>query len=218
MTQAIEAAARMVRSQLESRGIHSPAVLDAMRCIPRHLFVPDVSIERAYGDHALPTTAGQTISQPYIVARMTLLLSVQPGMKVLEVGTGSGYQTAILAHMGAEVVTVERCPELLERARVTLAEVFPGPFGAIQLVLADGTLGWPDEAPYDRILVTAAAPRVPKAYEQQLADPGRIVIPLGDRYTQTLTVIDRQADHFTSTCDIGCRFVPLLGTDGWSQT
>ena len=231
----------MVRSQIETRNIHSRAVLDAMRSVPRHLFVPEVSIERAYSDHALPTAAGQTISQPYIVARMTELLSVQPGMKILEIGTGSGYQTAILAHMGARIVTIERSPELHELARTTLAEVCPGTLipktpgetpggtpggtpgageipgaGAIRLVLNDGTLGYPDDAPYDRILVTAAAPNVPNAYEAQLTDPGRIVIPLGDRYTQMLTVIDRQGDQFSATDDVACRFVPLIGKDGWT--
>lgn len=220
MTEATQAADRMVRFQLAARGILSPAVLDAMRAVPRHLFVPDVTIERAYSDHALPTTAGQTISQPYVVARMTELLSVQPGMRVLEVGTGSGYQTAILAHMGVSVVTIERTPELMDRARRVLAEVCSSIPGGrdIRMLLADGTQGYPDGAPYDRILVTAAAPHVPDAYHQQLADPGRIVIPLGDLHGQTLTVIDRRGDQFTHTDDIACRFVPLVGEDGWQDT
>lgn len=213
MTEIEAAAERMVSTQLVERGIKHPAVLDAMRAVPRHLFVPDVSIEKAYSDHALPTTGGQTISQPYIVARMTELLCVQPGMKVLEIGTGSGYQTAILARMGASVVTIEHSPELMDRARQVLAEVCPGM--DIRMLLTDGTLGDPEGAPFDRILVTAAAPHVPGAYLQQLADPGRIVIPLGDRHGQTLTVIDRQADQFTHTDDIACRFVPLVGEDGW---
>jgi protein-L-isoaspartate(D-aspartate) O-methyltransferase len=220
MTESEAAREKMVRTQLQARGVRSQAVLDAMRAVPRHLFVPELSIEKAYSDRALPTAAGQTISQPYIVARMTELLSVQPGMKVLEVGTGSGYQTAILACMGAEVVTVERSPELLEWARNALAEVCPevlGTFGApIRMLLADGSMGAAEDAPYDRILVTAAAPRVPKAYEAQLTDPGRLVIPLGDRYTQTLTIIDRQGDQFTATNDVACRFVPLIGEDGWA--
>lgn len=213
MTDMAAAAERMVSTQLVARGIKHPAVLNAMRAVPRHRFVPDVTIERAYSDHALPTTAGQTISQPYVVARMTELLSVQPGMRVLEIGTGSGYQTAILAHMGASVVTIERSPELMDRARQVLAEVCSG--ADIRMLLTDGTLGDPDGAPFDRILVTAAAPHVPHAYLEQLADPGRIVIPLGDRHGQTLTVIDRRADQFTRTDDLACRFVPLVGEDGW---
>ena len=213
MTRTLAAAEKMVHDQLESRGIRSRAVLDAMRSVPRHRFVPDLPIEQAYSDRALPTSAGQTISQPFMVARMTELLSAQPGMKVLEIGTGSGYQTAILAHLGLEMVSIERNRDLLERARTILSELCP--LAPIQLILADGTLGYPDEAPYDRILVTAAAPRIPKAYESQLADPGRIVIPLGDRHTQTLTVIDRHADQFTADDDVACRFVPLVGEDAW---
>lgn len=216
MTESQTARDNMVRSQLESRGIRSPAVLDAMRSVPRHRFVSGLSIERSYSDHALPTADGQTISQPYIVARMTELLDVKPGMKVLEVGTGSGYQTAILDHMGAEIVTIERSPELHEFARATLAEVCP--MAPIRLLLNDGTLGYPNDAPYDRILVTAAAPRTPKAYKSQLADPGRLIIPLGDRHTQTLNIIDRQDNHFITTHDIDCRFVPLVGRDAWAAS
>ncbi|MEZ6191354.1 MAG: protein-L-isoaspartate O-methyltransferase [Phycisphaerales bacterium] len=148
MTEIEAAAERMVSTQLVERGIRHPAVLDAMRAVPRHRFVPDVSIEKAYSDHALPTTGGQTISQPYIVARMTELLCVQPGMKVLEIGTGSGYQTAILARMGASVVTIERSPELMDRARQVLAEVCSGM--DIRMLLTDGTARRPRRA-VDRI-------------------------------------------------------------------
>ncbi len=213
MDPAEQAADNMVQSQLAARGIRDPRVLQAMRTVPRHRFVPEVPIERAYSDHALPTVASQTISQPYIVARMTELLKVEPGMKVLEVGTGSGYQTAVLAQLGAEIVTIERFPELMDRARQILAEICPE--GRVRMLLADGTLGYPDEAPYDRILVTAAAPYVPQAYKDQLQNPGRIVIPLGDRHSQVLTVIDRTGDRFIEMADIPCRFVPLVGEDGW---
>jgi len=224
--QARTAATRMVKSQLVARGIRDPAVLDAMQSVPRHRFIPNVTIEQAYSDHALPLDHGQTISQPYIVARMTELLQVRPGMNVLEVGTGSGYQTAILAKLGARVVTIERSDELAQRARNVLEDIFPDgssrvpgePGAGITMVIADGTLGYPDKSPYDRILVTAAAPYVPEAYTQQLADPGRLVIPLGDRDSQTMAVIERRGDHFTQTDDISCRFVPLLGKDGWGES
>ncbi len=213
--QAKSAARRMVQTQLLARNISDPAVLGVMEAIPRHLFIPEATIEQAYSDHALPTAGGQTISQPYIVARMTELLAVRPGQRVLEVGTGSGYQTAILARLGAHIVTIERSPELAGLAEAVLAEVCPG--AAIQMVVADGTLGYPDKAPYDRILVTAAAPHIPKAHKHQLADPGRLVIPLGDRHSQTLTVIDRQGEKFAVADDIACRFVPLVGEDGWGE-
>jgi protein-L-isoaspartate(D-aspartate) O-methyltransferase len=232
--QARIAADRMVSSQLIARGVRDPAILDAMREVPRHLFVPEVSIERAYSDRALPLTAGQTISQPYIVAHMTELLDVHKSMSVLEIGTGSGYQTAILIRLVARVVTIERSAELLDRARTVLAKVYQqigdrstepleprvdwesgSQLAPMRMLLADGTLGYPPEAPYDRILVTAAAPCVPDAYRQQLANQGRLVIPLGDRDNQTLTVIDRQGNDFTETDDIACRFVPLVGEDGW---
>jgi len=209
-----ESVEKMVQAQLEARGIRDAGVLNAMRTIPRHRFVPDLSPDLAYADRALPTINGQTISQPYIVARMTELLDARPGMKVLEVGTGSGYQTAILARLGLDVVSVERDADLMSRARAVLNELCP--LAPIELCCTDGSLGLPDEAPFDRILVTAAAPKLPGAYEQQLADPGRIVIPLGDRDAQTLTVIDHKAGRFTIHEDLACRFVPLVGRDGWS--
>ena len=204
----------MVDKQLRPRGISDPRVLDAMMTVPRELFVPPDLRDEAYENRALPLGLGQTISQPYIVARMTELLRVRPGMKVLEVGTGSGYQTAILARLGAQVVTIERSPELTDRARIALAQACPG--ADIRIILADGTLGYTQGAPFDRILVTAAAPHVPQAYKTQLADPGRIVIPLGDRHSQTLAVIERQGNQLTQTEDIACRFVPLMGEDGWT--
>lgn len=213
----------MVEHDLRRRGVRDPRVLEAMRRVPRHRFVPGMPVERAYADRALPTAEGQTISQPYIVARMTELLHVDPGVRVLEIGTGSGYQAAVLATLGARVVSVERSPALAERARQVLADVLgeieavEDGDAAVRVVVGDGTLGWPEGAPYDRIMVTAAAPSVPEAYREQLADPGLIVIPLGDREQQYLTVIQRREGQFVQTRDTGCRFVPLVGEAGWGE-
>ncbi len=206
---------RMVDEQLRARDIDDPQVLDAMRRVPRHRFV-DESPAAAYGDHALPTAAGQTISQPYIVGKMTQLLGVEPGMKVLEIGTGSGYQTLVLATLGARVVSIERYDNLAARARSTLNEIAPDV--SIQIVTGDGTLGYPSEAPYDRILCTAAAPDLPEPYRAQLSEGGRIVIPIGDRRTQYLTVFERHGRGWTRQDGIACRFVPLIGDAGWDET
>lgn len=213
MDEAARAARQMVRTQLRDRGIRDVRVLEAMRRVPRHLFVPEVDIATAYGDHALPTAEGQTISQPYIVARMSELLDVQPSLKVLEIGTGSGYQTAVLAALGAQVISLERHASLAQRARQTLKQIVPG--AAIEIVVGDGTVGYPLASPYDRILVTAASPRVLDAYRQQLADGGRLVLPVGDRDKQVLTVVDRRGDRYTPRDDLSCRFVPLVGEDAW---
>jgi protein-L-isoaspartate(D-aspartate) O-methyltransferase len=209
-----QAAERMVRTQLRPRGIRDPRVLDAMRHTPRHRFVPGVSGRIAYSDQALPTRDGQTISQPFVVAHMTQLLDVQPGVKLLEVGTGSGYQTAILAALGARVTSLERNPFLADAARRLLAELHPD--ADLSLHVGDGTLGWPADAPYDRILVTAAAPSLPLALEEQLAPGGRLVIPLGDRGRQALMVFERVGDELERRQDLDCRFVPLVGADGWA--
>ncbi|MFA9476836.1 protein-L-isoaspartate(D-aspartate) O-methyltransferase [Phycisphaerales bacterium AB-hyl4] len=210
------AAKQMVQQQLRDRGIRDERVLAAMQRVPRHLFVPDVDIETAYSDHALPTAEGQTISQPYIVAYMTELLRIEPSVKVLEIGTGSGYQTAVLALLGAQVISVERHAGLADRARVALNQVLPGEMGAgVQVVVGDGTVGYPLASPYDRIIVTAAAPRVPGAYRKQLAEGGRLVLPVGDREKQVLTVVDRKKDEFVESQGLTCRFVPLVGEDAW---
>ena len=206
-------AERMVREQLEDRGIRDPRVLAAMRSVPRHAFMPDASVEAAYADHAMPTAEGQTISQPYIVAKMTELLAVEPGMRVLEVGCGSGYQSAVLLEMGAEVVGVERHAGLAEAARTRLTRRYdPARFTVIE---GDGSMGCEAHAPYDRILVTAAAPRPPLPLRRQLADPGRLVIPLGDRTSQRLTVMDLRDGQWTRSDNTPCRFVPLLGEHGF---
>ncbi len=208
-----QAADDMVQQQLVARGISDPAVLDAMRTTPRHRFVPHVSPHRAYGDHALPTADGQTISQPYIVAVMTELLRLEPGQRVLEIGTGSGYQTAILLALGAHVVSLERSAKLAERAKQALADICPE--AALTLVVGDGSLGHPDLAPYDRILVTAAAPALPPALEEQLAPAGRIVIPLGERHQQILTLFEHSDGKLRSHPQTPCHFVPLVGAAAW---
>ncbi|MFW6059657.1 MAG: protein-L-isoaspartate(D-aspartate) O-methyltransferase [Phycisphaeraceae bacterium] len=219
-TAACELAADMVQHQLRRRGIEDPGVLEAMRRVPRHHFVPDLDLRQAYSDRALPTAEGQTISQPYIVAKMTELLAPQPGDRVLEVGTGSGYQTAILAALAGEVVTIERHPRLVEHARQRLRTLtLPGQLtlAPIQIVVGDGTLGHPPRAPYNRILVTAGAPALPPALGEQLAEGGRLVLPLGDREGQQLTIVDRRGDQLEQTEDIPCRFVPLVGRQGWQE-
>lgn len=205
---------RMVRTQLRPRGIRDHAVIAAMRRIERHRFLPpDTSIAEAYGDHALPLELGQTLSQPFVVAHMTTLLGIEPGHHVLEIGTGSGYHTAILAAMGAAVVSVERHAALSERAQQLLPDLVPE--ADLTLVVGDGSLGWPDLAPYDRILVTAAAPSLPIALDQQLQPDGRMVIPLGDRHEQVLAVFTRDGDELIRRDDLACRFVPMIGQDAW---
>jgi len=208
------AAEQMVERQLRGRGIQDPRVLEAMAAVPRHAFVPGVSVAAAYSDRALPTDLGQTISQPYVVARMTELLAVEPGHRVLEIGTGSGYQAAVLAHLGASVVTLERHAPLADAAREALRAVVPG--ADIRVVVGDGTLGYPDRAPYDRIIATAASPDVPQSLRDQLGEGGRLVIPVGRRQGQVMKVIDRRGGRFVETDDLPVRFVPLIGEQGWA--
>lgn len=203
----------MVDEQLIARGVTDSRVLDAMRHMPRHAFVPDLPPIEAYADKALPTSGGQTISQPFIVARMTSLLRVEPGMKVLEIGTGSGYQTALLAYLGAAVTSVERDAELSQFARSMLQQLELDQ--RVELFAGDGSLGQASSAPYDRIIVTAAAPHVPQALQDQLVDGGRIVIPVGSRTQQELVVWSRRGKQWTQYVDCQCRFVLLIGEDAW---
>lgn len=205
---------RMVEQDLRGRGIVDEAVLGAMRAVPRAFFVPEACRGEAYADRALPTADGQTISQPYIVARMTELLAARPGDRVLEVGTGSGYQAAVLAHVGARVISIESRPALAASARMRLAELGLG--RCVEIVIGDGTLGHEPGAPYDRAVVTAAAPHLPAALRGQLADGGRCVLPIGDRELQYLTIYERCGAQWHSRRDIACRFVPLVGADGWT--
>ncbi len=203
----------MVEVQLRSRGIRDRRVLDAFLRVPRHEFVWPVDAPSAYGDHPMPIGHGQTISQPYMVALMTEKLDLRGDEKVLEIGTGSGYQAAILSLLAREVWTVERIPELHERAKKTLERLG---FDNVRAVLGDGTLGLPSEAPFDRIIVTAAAPAVPDELVEQLAPGGVAVVPVGDRMLQRLTILRKSEDgHVEREEDVPCVFVPLIGRKGW---
>ncbi len=205
---------KMVDTQLIPRGINDPKVLEAMRKVPRHLFVDEALWSQAYGDHPLPIGHGQTISQPYIVALMTQALELKGNEKVLEIGTGSGYQTAILAEIVKRVYSVERIGALLMRARRILDKLG---YKNIALKLDDGTWGWPEHSPYDAIIVTAAAPKVPEKLLEQLAPFGRLVIPVGDEYSQELQKYIKVDDHFIQESLGGVRFVKLIGEHGWKQ-
>jgi protein-L-isoaspartate(D-aspartate) O-methyltransferase len=198
---------RMVRQQIETRGVKDPAVLAAMRSVPRHRFVPADYREASYQDSPLPIGESQTISQPYIVALMSELLEVEPGDKVLEIGTGSGYQAAVLAAMGVEVYTVEIRQGLCERAAALLAELG---YDNAHVRCGDGYGGWPEEAPFSGVIVTAAPDRIPEPLVEQLAVGGRMVIPLGDFYQQ-LMVIKKTYDGVEERSVIPVRFVPMTG-------
>lgn len=201
----------MVRRQLYQRGIHSPRVLKALGQVPREQFIPTQERGEAYADRALPIDCGQTISQPYIVALMTDALRLDGPESVLEIGTGSGYQTAVLAELANRVVSIERHAELSVQAARVLAELG---YQHVQLIVGDGTLGWPPEAPYDRILVAAAADKVPPALFEQLREDGILVIPVGNAESQSLVSIRKHQGQPQSTQLTGCRFVPLVGAQG----
>lgn len=206
--------AHMLREQLRRRGIGDEAVLAAMAAVPREVFLPPELKHLAYEDRAVPLGSGQTVSQPYIVAAMSEALRARPGDRILEVGTGSGYQAAVLASMDLEVYTVERLPELAEEARRRLDELG---IDDVHLRVGDGTLGWPEEAPFQGVIVTAAAPEAPGPLLDQL-DPegGRLVIPVGSRDLQDLVAYERSGTEVTREVLMGCRFVPLLGEEGWA--
>ena len=204
----------MVAVQLAARDITDPRVLAAMRKIPRHLFCDPPNHPEAYADYPLPIGEGQTISQPYMVAYMTQCLSLTGAERVLEIGTGSGYQTAILAELEGEVYSIERIPYLAERAGRILSELG---YRNVVIAVRDGTLGWPERAPYDRIVATAGAPRVPPALTEQLADGGILVIPVGGLHMQTLTIVTRHGDQLIEQADFSCAFVRLIGREGWEE-
>ncbi len=203
---------RMVAEQIAARGVRDARVLWAMEEVPRHRFLPPEEQSWAYSDGPLPIGHGQTISQPYIVALMTELLALQGDERVLEIGTGSGYQAAILGKLAAEVHTVEIIPELAEGAQCILTELG---LANVHVHIGDGSLGWPVAAPYDGILVAAAAPDVPRPLLEQLADGGRLVIPIGGRGFQELQLWKRRGERFRQERSISVAFVPLRGEYGW---
>ncbi|MGO8705594.1 MAG: protein-L-isoaspartate(D-aspartate) O-methyltransferase [Candidatus Brocadiia bacterium] len=204
--------AAMVRDQLVARGIRDERVLAAFRKVRREMFIPDVAPDLAYEDHPIAIGCSQTISQPYIVARTLECLALKPKDRALEIGTGSGYQTALLAELCREVDSVERIAELAEAARARLLEMG---YANVEVRLADGTLGWPEKAPYDAIVVSAAAPRIPQPLLDQLADGGRMVIPVGDLRGQDLVLAERKGRAIKTRSICGCVFVRLIGKEGW---
>jgi protein-L-isoaspartate(D-aspartate) O-methyltransferase len=204
----------MVDHQIQARGVEDRRVLDAMRKVPRHVFVPREYVDSAYADRPLPIGLGQTISQPYMVAVMTEALKLEGHEKVLEVGTGSGYQAAILAEIVDHVVTLERLPELAEAAGDALRQLG---YISVEVIVGDGSKGYEARAPYDGIVVTAGAPKIPSALTDQLADGGRLVIPVGNSFQQTLTRVTRRGDGQDIERLEGCVFVPLIGEYGWRE-
>jgi protein-L-isoaspartate(D-aspartate) O-methyltransferase len=202
----------MVEQQLRRRGIHDERVLQTMEEVPRHEFIPESVRHRAYHDQPVPIGEEQTISQPYIVAVMTQYLAVEPENVVLEIGTGTGYQAAVLSRLGKQVYTVERHGSLAERAREIFRRLG---YDNVEVTIGDGTRGVPEHAPYDRILVAAAAPSIPAPLVEQLQEGGRMVIPVGSSDTQVLQLLRKsQGEIFTSNLE-GCRFVPLIGESGF---
>lgn len=204
---------QMVSDQLERRGVKDPRVLEAMGEIPRHRFV-EARVSEAYADHPLSIGHRQTISQPYMVARMTELLAPAPDHRILEIGAGSGYQTAVLARLCAHVYAMERLDDLARLARNTLQDL---QITNVTLVTGDGTRGWSEHAPYDGILVAAGAPSVPAPYLEQLREGGRLVIPVGKLHVQELQCITQQSGRPVIRRDVTCRFVKLIGRHGWKE-
>jgi protein-L-isoaspartate(D-aspartate) O-methyltransferase len=198
----------MVEEQLIPRGIKDPRVLAAFYKVDRHKFIPQATLTSAYGDFPLAIGEGQTISQPYIVALMSECLSLTGREKVLEIGTGSGYQAAILAELAGEVYSIERLSGLAEKSQVLLGDLG---YANIKLKVGDGTLGWPEFAPFERIIITAAAPRVPLPLTEQLSDNGKLIMPQGNSFSQTLTLFEKREGKLKSREICACVFVPLVG-------
>jgi len=204
----------MVDEQLIPRGIKNQKVLDAFCKVERHKFIPEEARGSAYADFPVPIGEGQTISQPYIVALMTECLDLTGQEKVLEIGTGSGYQAAILAELSKEVYSIERFGSLAKRAEALLNELG---YANIKIKVCDGTLGWQEEAPFERIIITAASPRIPLPLTEQLKEGGRLILPLGENFSQVLTVVEKKNDKLESVQVCGCVFVPLVGKYGYSK-
>jgi len=204
----------MVQEQLSGRGIHDPRVLRIMAAVPRHLFVDPTFSGRAYSDHALPIGQDQTISQPYMVALMTQALRLEGDEKVLEIGTGSGYQTAILAELADRVFTIERIPEIGITARERLTGMG---YSNIIFRIGDGTVGWREMSPFDRVIVTAGAPKIPSFLEEQIRIGGCCVVPVGDASNQSLVRVTRNDTGVREEVLCSCTFVPLIGREGWAS-
>ncbi|MBI5181243.1 MAG: protein-L-isoaspartate(D-aspartate) O-methyltransferase [Nitrospirae bacterium] len=205
---------RMVDDQLIPRGISEPRVLSAMRKVPRHLFVEEALQDRAYGDYALPIGEKQTISQPFMVALMTEALELSGSEIVLEIGTGSGYQAAILAELSRQVYSIERIPSLALRAKKVIEDLG---YKNVDIKIYDGTLGWEEKSPFDGIIVTASAPDIPKSLTDQLKLGGRLMIPVGTRHFQTLIKVVKKKDGLVKMALTECVFVPLIGAYGWGE-
>jgi protein-L-isoaspartate(D-aspartate) O-methyltransferase len=206
---------KMVQQQIEMRGITDPDVLAAMRTVPRHLFVSDALKDQAYGDFPLPIGEQQTISQPFIVAEMTQALDLGKDDRVLEIGTGSGYQAAVLAQIAFRVYTIERIRSLYVQARSLLDKLS---YHNVIMRCSDGTIGWKDESPFDAIIVTAGSPRIPESLVNQLAEGGRMVVPVGDLHAQDLIKITKDSTGIHQASLGGCRFVKLVGKQGWDES
>jgi protein-L-isoaspartate(D-aspartate) O-methyltransferase len=206
--------ARMIEEQLRGRGIHDERALAAMARVPREKFVSAEDADKAYADGPLPIGAGQTVSQPYMVAAMLEKLELQPSDRVLEVGTGTGYQAAILGELAAEVWSIERHSELAEKAQTILKDLG---YVNVHVIHGDGSLGLADQSPFDKILVAAAAPHIPDALIEQLAEDGRLVLPVGPRHEQQLQLVRRVQNELSITTHTVCRFVPLVGEQGWQS-
>ena len=205
---------RMVEEQLIPRGIEDPRVIDAFLKVERHRFIPEELRGSAYADYPVPIGEGQTISQPYIVALMTECLDLSGDEEVLEIGTGSGYQAAILAELSSQVYSIERFPSLGERAESLLQNLG---YINIKIKVGDGTLGWPEEAPFSRIIVTAAAAEVPLPLAEQLSEGGKMILPLGETFSQVLTLIEKKKGQLKAESICGCVFVPLIGKFGYKE-